>query len=253
MDSRFGKKLRKKFLMGELYFYPKPGDIVMDIGACTGDMTYYYSLRVGEKGRVYSIEPSNINYKTIRNKFRDTHNIRAFNIAFSDSCRKGMLYLSQDSSHHSLDKEFDWNTKHNANVGEEEVDIKTLDSFIEGQKIERLDCIYMNVEGSELNILKGFETFIDKLSPVIYIHAHSDSLIETCKEFLIKHNYTVLGFKNNNLYAVKGNVEFLEDKSKKSLKCLFCNNKINELESIKLDELCFDCYYDLITKWTTKL
>jgi len=253
MDSRFGKKLRKKFLMGELYFYPKPGDTVIDVGACTGDMSYYYSLRVEDKGKVYSIEPSITNYRTIRNKYRDVRNIKAFNIALGSKNEKETLYLSNDSSHHSMDKNFNWNKEHNANIGSEEVDVKTLDTFIEEQKIDRVDIISMNVEGSELNILKGFEKSINKLSPAIYIHAHTNELIKSCSELLNIYGYVIIPFKNNNLYAIKGNIEFLEDKSKKSIKCLLCNNKINELESIKFDELCFDCYFDLMTKWTTKL
>jgi hypothetical protein len=50
--------------------------------------------------------------------------------------------------------------------------MKTLDSFIEEEKIRRVDFIRMDVEGFEYRIIKGMKATLQRFSPKLFIEIH---------------------------------------------------------------------------------
>jgi hypothetical protein len=50
--------------------------------------------------------------------------------------------------------------------------MKTLDSFIEEEKIHRVDFIRMDVEGFEYRIIKGMKATLQRFSPKLFIEIH---------------------------------------------------------------------------------
>jgi protein-L-isoaspartate O-methyltransferase len=72
---RFGNiSLLRLFMLGRGYleeYVPREGDVVIDVGAYTGDTVVIFSKLVGEEGRVIAFEPDTRNFeelvKTIQN------------------------------------------------------------------------------------------------------------------------------------------------------------------------------------------
>lgn len=147
----------------------KEGDIVLDIGANIGYYALLESRLVGNSGKVYAIEPVSRNLEILKKniKLNDCRNIQVFHLAIGDKNTKSKIYVSgTDFNLCSMSRNPDMNI-----IGEETVDVITVDSFLEGRDAPQL--IRMDVEGYECNILKGMKNTVKKpIKMLIEIHGH---------------------------------------------------------------------------------
>ena len=68
--------------------------------------------------------------------------------------------------------------------------VKTIDSFLDEIKLDKIDFLRMDVEGYEYNIFQGMKNIITKSKPIIQIEVHKSIMgIETTKKWLneLKH------------------------------------------------------------------
>jgi FkbM family methyltransferase len=150
-----------------------PGDIVIDAGGCFGDTALYFAHEVGETGHVYTIEfiPSNLEIMK-KNRIRNVRLQELITIveypvwSHSDQL---LYYMDQGpASFVAFSK--------TSEVCEETLTL-SIDDLVKHNKIHRVDFIKMDIEGAELNALKGaqetLETFRPKLAITIY-HQISD-------------------------------------------------------------------------------
>lgn len=153
--------------------------VIMDIGANFG-LFGLLSKTVNPKSSVYFFEPLERNCNLIKknvtsNNFDDT---KIFELALSDS--NGIIdFYDMDSIENtigSLDPDFIKSHSHSKNLLKIKVESKTLDYFIEENKIQHVDLLKIDVEGAELKVLKGFEKYIQEYVPDIIIEiAHNDT------------------------------------------------------------------------------
>jgi FkbM family methyltransferase len=140
----------------------KPGDRFIDIGANIGEITLHASHLVGENGKVESFEPnpecvSIINNNVIRN---DIKNIKVFPFGLSD--RPDVLKLNLTSAHSGTATlaPVDKATK------SFEVQIITGDSVVLTDT-KRVRLIKIDVEGFELQVLKGLKHSLEEFKPLL--------------------------------------------------------------------------------------
>jgi len=143
----------------EIYFY--------DIGANTG----YYGILAGYlgKGKIkcYSFEPvkeyCNCIQESIRlNRLENL--IKIFNSALGDKDEKKFLYLARGAG-----SGFDDNLVDYSNCPKRLVGVKRLDNVIYNKKLEMPGFIMIDVDGYELNVLKGAEKVIKESLPIMFI------------------------------------------------------------------------------------
>jgi FkbM family methyltransferase len=155
---------------------------VIDIGAHIGTYSILAAEKVGDIGKVISVEPEPRNYEQLKknielNKFK---NVITKNMALSDHEGLEKLYLNIDNSGgHSLTFQKDKNSYIN-------VTVKTLDNLIEELNLKKIDIIKIDAEGSEIPILKGAEKTL-KNNPdmkIIVAAEHYPSQAEEVREFL---------------------------------------------------------------------
>ena len=156
-------------------FIPRPKQIVIDIGAQYGDYAILCSKIY--KAKVYTFEPLPQNFKEILKNIRlnglEEDQIKAFNVALSDENKE--KYIT-----------FDGDMANSIGKGKKiRIKFRTLDSY----KIKP-DIIKIDVEGFEVNVLRGAIKTIKKYKPKIIIETHSRELEEQVKEML-----TSLGYK----------------------------------------------------------
>lgn len=158
----------------ELNLYYKPGDelTIFEIGSCEGED----SVRLRRKypnAKIYTFEPLPSNIEKIKSNFQkySAKNINLFKLAMSDKDGKSIFYVS---SGHPEDrpKEDDWDygnksssllrpkkTKeiHRWLKFKNKIKVKTkrLDSFCDEACIDKIDFIFIDVQGAELMVLKG--------------------------------------------------------------------------------------------------
>ncbi|MBB5193951.1 FkbM family methyltransferase [Anaerocolumna cellulosilytica] len=147
---------------------PQKNDIVLDIGAYKGETSIWFAKKVGESGKVYSFEimPSHVSFleNNIYNNGFDT-TIQVVKKGLWDESTKLGIIESGDAS------------KCITSEGEMYIEVITMDSFVEENKLQSVDFIKMDIEGAELRALKGgintIKTFKPKLAICAY-HKYQD-------------------------------------------------------------------------------
>jgi len=133
----------------------KLGETFMDIGANNGYYTILAAELVGPTGKVISLEPNpNAFQRLLHNiEINNLKNIIPLNIALSDKDGKATLYLN-DGSEDGLASLI----KGEQSKSFFEVELKRFDDLFEDEKI---NIIKMDVEGSEINIIRTAENYIE--------------------------------------------------------------------------------------------
>jgi FkbM family methyltransferase len=174
-----------------LFQYIQPGQVVIEAGANNGTETLLLSKIVGEQGKVYAFEPIqhindtlkiNLSLNTCTNVSTETLALGEsdkdviFRVRPLDFCNQGMASQDHTSDAHT------------------EVVIKqvAIDSWIKDKTIVRIDFLKMDIQGAEINLLKGAQNTIKKFRPLIFTEATTDFLsLEELFDTLINLGYQV--------------------------------------------------------------
>lgn len=151
----------------------KKGDTIIDVGANIGYYSIMASELIGGSGKILSFEPVSKTFKRLSVNVSPLSNIKAHQAACGQENGKISIYDFGDSisagSRISSPPEID------IPYTIEEVSMIKLDDFIDG----KVDVVKIDVEGYELNVLKGMQKIIAS-NPNIKI------LLEVNKDLLIK-------------------------------------------------------------------
>ncbi|MDA4122806.1 MAG: FkbM family methyltransferase [Thaumarchaeota archaeon] len=146
-----------------------PGDVVLDVGAHIGSFTLKAAKEVGPEGRVVSFEPSSENFKllTLNVNSNDYKNAKLFNVAVGSGPGTAKLHLGNRKGTNSL-----LSDAGAENVGIEEVPIRTLDSVADELKLSKVSFVKIDVEGFELEVLKGARNVLSSSHPSLAMETH---------------------------------------------------------------------------------
>jgi FkbM family methyltransferase len=137
------------------------GDFVIDGGAFKGETAFWF-LSKGA-GKVYAFEGDAINFEVLLKNVRLNRvedKIIPVKALLSDKDGVSMIKMTGSGSSSTL-----------ANDGTE-VESITLDSFVFKNNIEHIDFIKLDVEGAELDVLKGARETIKKFKPKLAISVY---------------------------------------------------------------------------------
>jgi FkbM family methyltransferase len=141
------------------------GDYVIDGGACWGDSTLYFANEVGKTGRIYSFEfvPENLE---VLNTNIDLNDGLKSNI---NIIKKALWHRSEEMlnfSYHGPGTSVD-----NQSEGLDVIKVESIkiDDFVETNNVPKIDFIKFDIEGSELNALKGAVRTIKKYKPKLAV------------------------------------------------------------------------------------
>jgi FkbM family methyltransferase len=142
----------------------------LDIGAHFGYFTLLASEIVGENGRVISFEPTLKSFELLHLNSKTLKNVNCFQKAISDSEEKIVFYEFPNlhSEYNSSDvSQFENENWFKDSVPQKvEVNATTIDLIAENEGI-RPRIIKIDVEGAELNVIRGGLNYIKKYSPII--------------------------------------------------------------------------------------
>lgn len=156
-------------------------DIFLDVGAHVGKYTVLAARKVGDKGLVVAIEPHPENYRTLIENVRinGLNNVIALNIAAWSEESTLRLFVGDEHGHHSVKKDF--------GLGFINVQAKALDNVLNELKIKRVNFIKVDVEGAELEVLKGLSETLEKYCPIVVVEVLGD--LEKVKEYMNGKGY----------------------------------------------------------------
>lgn len=143
------------------YYSPKKGDVVLDAGAYPGDLALYLSSLVGSSGKIISLEPDLENYnKMVKNL--ELNKIKNVILLNKGLWKKDDLLTLSSKDYGSSFKE----------GGKDKVEVVSIDSLMEKQKLKKIDFIKMDIEGAEIEAIIGAKNTLDKYSPKIAIASY---------------------------------------------------------------------------------
>jgi FkbM family methyltransferase len=156
----------------------RPGGVCVDLGANAGLLSMVASRAVGPEGRVYSFEPSAREFARLKRHVEANrlHNVRAIRCAVSD--RMGVLPLRVAQRPHAGQNTIGASFGYDGVLLDrvETVEATTLDAFVERERLESVDLIKMDVEGSELRVLAGAENLLRNFRPAMIVEVVEPAL-----------------------------------------------------------------------------
>lgn len=179
-------------------FCPKEGEIVVDVGAHFGRYTIIASKRVGDSGKVISIEPDPGNFELLNKniKLNSLTNVTTLNYAAYSEEAKIKMHLRQNIDAAAL-----YNTvmENRFKTGKFiEIKANTLDNLLQLKQINLnlISWIKIDVEGAELEVLKGAASILSQghsTSLLIEIHRLGTiTLYDPIREFLESYNFKIV-------------------------------------------------------------
>ena len=184
--------VHEKNSTGEVKKIITQGMRILEVGANIGYYALLETSLAGSDGHLYAMEPSPYNFDLLTNnlKLNGLKNYDLYKVAAGSQEGKAKFLLSGRSNLSTFIEREDL-------TGEEvDVEVVKLDNFLQGKKV---DFIRMDVEGYELEILKGAEMSLSSGNKPKYffIEVHSELLhkknssAREVLEFLGKYGYDI--------------------------------------------------------------
>jgi len=162
MSEVYKEQLYAPFLLG------KKDQIILDVGANIGITAHYFA----KYGKVYSIEPAREHFNCLSemikfNKLEDR--ITPINKALFINSNKLPLFHNKNRTMYSLHSAVNDNS-----TAPETVDCIRLDDLVKEYKIDHIDMMKLDVEGSEVEIVSS-DSFrnVSDIIKLIVIERHS--------------------------------------------------------------------------------
>ena len=154
-----GEKMVISYFFNQLDKNIKP--IIFDVGANVGDYAIAVGSIIGQRAQLYCFEPSKETFALLKENVKNHKNIKLYNFGFGEENKQTVLYSNEKGSGLAslYDRKLEY---HGIIMGEREnVTIRRLDDFCRENNIEHIHFLKMDVEGNELNILKGAAGIIE--------------------------------------------------------------------------------------------
>ncbi|MGH9443991.1 MAG: FkbM family methyltransferase [Thermoanaerobaculia bacterium] len=168
----------------------KPGDSVLDLGAYAGGAAYHFSRAVGAAGRVHAFEPDQRSFDCLAKniELHALHNVTAHRRGvWSETGR--VVFQAEGNMGSAIEDASD-----RSSDTKEWIDVVSLADFCVERRLERVDFVKMDVEGSEAPILESAGDFIRKYRPSMIIEVHRVKGVRSdldVARILTSHGYAV--------------------------------------------------------------
>lgn len=174
----------------------RPGDTAVDIGCHKGGYLYWMRRRVGQHGRVYAFEPQPrlFEYLTKIQKQLNFSNVQLENMGLSSQTGSMSLHIPASSSGTSPGATLNAVAEaDSAGFHHHRVEVTTLDAYFHDRDI-RPALLKIDVEGHELEVLKGGRALLDACRPRILMECENRHLsggdVQEVFRFLLERGYS---------------------------------------------------------------
>ena len=193
--------------------FVQAGDTVIDIGANIGITTCVLAAAAAP-GRVLSFEPGPDTFERLQQTVaaNKLDNVTTYQLALGSTSGTVAFLDNQDSG----------SASHLAPAGTAlggsnfEVTVQEFDRFSESAELTRIDFMKLDVEGFELDVLKGGAATIARLKPKVFLEFNTFTLIaygnrnpRTVLEYLIDTFPFVYRFEGGQPIIIKSEAEQL--------------------------------------------
>ena len=174
----------------------KAGDVCFDIGGYRGFMSGTMAIAGASKVVVFEPLPENQHALQRLGELNPDLNIELQRVALGDLDGTIGLKVMADAS---MGKLASSGFQPGASALREiDVTIRRLDSMVRAKEVPPPNLIKIDVEGAELDVLRGASEVLQSAKPVVYIETHSAALDQQCQEELGRLGYGVRRLESNS-------------------------------------------------------
>ncbi len=182
ITRRFWGPIFGPLVFGTYYTFNED-DVVFEIGAFTG----YYAMRVSkilsQKGKVIAVEAIPENFKILEMNIQENKlsNVILLNKGLYSKEDKLIFYRASRQKASFI--------KENINLKEQiEIDVTSLDNIVKELKLQKVHFVRIQINGGEIDALRGAEMILSKFRPVFLIAAPYSTRNDVIA-ILKMHNY----------------------------------------------------------------
>lgn len=171
--------------------------VVFDVGANCG----FYTLLLSSRARwVYAFEPVAETFEILHRNLRENGltNVTPLRLALADTAGPATIKLYSSSANNSTVVTLP--RDHPAKlVGEEQIRLATLDDLVVSGEARDPDLIKLDIEGGELDALRGGRETIARARPIMIVENHPEPWFDAgfsrqqLIEEIARHRYDVYG------------------------------------------------------------
>ena len=166
----FGTAILKSILRDDM--------TIVEIGANIGYFTLEEDTHVNVR-MIVAIEPNPASYELLsQNVCLNDAMANLYNVGISDTDGTLPFYISKHSNISSITPRADYEKKI-------DVPVMKLDTLLDREKIEAVDLIRMDIEGHEINALRGMSETLAKHRPWLCLEYHTPVISKEDREFFI--------------------------------------------------------------------
>jgi FkbM family methyltransferase len=140
----------------------RPGDIVIDAGANVGWYTTLFSELVGTDGRVYAFEPNEKALRLLRASLSPYPQASLIPAALGSRDSEGLLRVPRQGGRASL-------SAVEGTITTQTCPVTTFDGFLEKRQIQPVTFVKCDVEGGELDLLRGAARLLQSEKPPMWM------------------------------------------------------------------------------------
>lgn len=203
---------------------------IFDIGAYDGETALRYNT-LFPKSNIYSFEPFTESFENLVNNVKQQNNIKAINKAIANKVGMSCFNSNSFAPTNSLLEtdevgERIWGKGLMDTVETINVELTTIDEFVELNNIEKIDILKMDVQGAEFLVLEGAKKSIDKgIINLIYTEIMTIPCYKNQKEFdEILKLFRIYGYSLYNLY----NFSLAKNGLLRNVDAIFLKDKNND-------------------------
>ncbi len=231
------KRLITKDALDDITFLEKDHEVktVFDVGANVGFVTYQFQKRF-PKAEVYAFEPNPYIFEKLKDSYTNETKVHVLMMGVGDVSGEQEFNINTNSGTSSFLEASDYHKTHQAKRLKEKklTQVVTLDDFCQEEGIQHIDILKMDIEGYELNALRGAHNLLTKQTiDVIYTEVnlvpsyngqplfHDITKFLQGKEYYLYNLDSFIGQETKIRQAIIGNATFLSAKFRKYLEIQF--------------------------------
>ncbi|MEL7588805.1 MAG: FkbM family methyltransferase [Prolixibacteraceae bacterium] len=156
--AKSGERAALKYIRNQLTDQGKL--VLFDVGANIGDYTLLLKEIFDKNAMVHSFEPAKKTFDTLKSNLSGLRDISLYHFGLGDKAARLTLYGTPSAS--SMASVYPRRLEHHhITMSEtEDIEIRTVDDFCQEHGINHIHLLKLDVEGHEINVLKGASRMI---------------------------------------------------------------------------------------------
>jgi FkbM family methyltransferase len=173
----------------------KPGDVVYDIGGHAGYMALLFSAMVGPTGRVFSFEPSPLNYTRLERNVNANRRSNLTVVKAAASDREGEAFIEERGTVSAI-----LENGREASAPLSRIRTIRLDDFAYGSGNPTPTFVKVDVEGYAGPVLEGMRRILENAQPGILCEIHNPHEEARISRVLTNYQYRLLPIGSQKRY-----------------------------------------------------